>query len=159
MARGYAGRVLVCGVVLRPIAGYKPDSLLVRYLAGKIDLELWFAPIAGMQVMAPVRALMPTLIGTMDIEANEFVVRHETPRRAGAGEVANRAAPKPVEVARWRRPRQRNRSSRNRDRPAFRNRADDRLEGADHIEHVGSGDREWLSGLDRFAEGLDQRAE
>lgn len=72
MRRGYAGKVLVCNVVLRPIAGYKVGSLLVRYLAGKGDLEMWFAPIAGVAVLAPVRALMPTLIGTVDIRADEF---------------------------------------------------------------------------------------
>jgi len=70
--RGYAGRVLVCGVVLRPLAGYDPDSLLVKYLAGKTDLELWFAPVAGAGVMAPVRAVMPTLIGTLELRATEF---------------------------------------------------------------------------------------
>jgi hypothetical protein len=70
--RGYNGRVLVCGVVLRALAGYDPDSLLVRYLAGKDDLELWFAPIAGRNIIAPVRALMPTLIGTLEIRATEF---------------------------------------------------------------------------------------
>jgi hypothetical protein len=72
MNHGYASKVLVCNVVLRPIAGYKVGSLLVRYLAGKDDLEMWFAPISGAAVMAPVRALMPTMIGTMDIRADEF---------------------------------------------------------------------------------------
>ena len=76
MKRGYAGKVLVCTVVLRPIAGYRVGSLLVRYLAGKDDLEMWFAPISGVAVMAPVRALMPTLIGTMDIRADEFTAHH-----------------------------------------------------------------------------------
>lgn len=69
---GYNGPVLVCGVVLRPIAGYDPDSLLVRYLAGKLDLELWFAPVAGVGIIVPVRAVMPTLIGTMEIRADAF---------------------------------------------------------------------------------------
>jgi hypothetical protein len=72
VARGYSGKVLVCGVVLRPIAGHDPDSTFVRYLAGKTDLELWFAPVAGAGVIAPVRALMPTLIGTLEIRAIEF---------------------------------------------------------------------------------------
>jgi hypothetical protein len=70
--RGYGGRVLVCGVVLRALAGYNPDSLLVRYLAGKTDLELWFAPVAGLAIIVPVRAVMPTLIGTLEIRATEF---------------------------------------------------------------------------------------
>ncbi len=73
MKHGYVGKVLVCTVVLRPIAGYRVGSLLVRYLAGKDDLEMWFAPIAGVAILAPVRALMPTLIGTMDIRGDEFV--------------------------------------------------------------------------------------
>lgn len=72
VTHGYDGRVLVCGVVLRALAGYNPDSLLVRYLAGKTDLELWFAPVAGLPIMAPVRALMPTLIGTLEFRATEF---------------------------------------------------------------------------------------
>jgi hypothetical protein len=75
VVRGYSGPALVCGVVLHPLGGYRPDSLLVRYLAGKNDLELWLAPIAGVSVLAPVRALMPTLVGTMDISADEFVER------------------------------------------------------------------------------------
>lgn len=70
--RGYAGRVLVCGVVLRAIAGYDPDSLLVKYLAGKDDLEIWFVPVAGRKIIAPVRALMPTLIGTLEIYPTAF---------------------------------------------------------------------------------------
>ena len=73
--RGYSGPALVCGVVLHPLGGYRTDSILVRYLAGKNDLELWLAPIAGVAVLAPVRALMPTLVGTMDISADEFVER------------------------------------------------------------------------------------
>ena len=93
LARGYSGPVLVCGVVLRPIAGYRPGSLLVRYLAGKDDLELWLAPIAGVSILAPVRALMPTLVGTMDISADEFVERKVEPAPAAP------APAKPVEVA------------------------------------------------------------
>jgi hypothetical protein len=79
LARGYVGAALVCGVVLRPIAGYKADSLLVRYLAGKDDLEMWFAPIKGAPFLLPVRALMPTLVGTMEVAADEFVERRAEP--------------------------------------------------------------------------------
>jgi hypothetical protein len=68
----YAGPVLACGVVLRPIAGYRPDSLLVKYVAGRRDMELWFAPIAGTELMAPIRVAMPTLIGTLKIQADQF---------------------------------------------------------------------------------------
>ena len=70
--RGYSGPILVCGVVLQPIAGYRADSMTVKYIAGRRDMELWFAPIAGTSIMAPVRVLMPTLIGTLKIQADQF---------------------------------------------------------------------------------------
>lgn len=84
VAHGYAGPVLVCGVVLRAIAGYDPDSLLVRYLAGKDDLELWFAPVAGRKVIAPIRALMPTLIGTLELRAIDFEALGPEPAHGSA---------------------------------------------------------------------------
>lgn len=70
--RGYSGPILVCGVVLQPIAGYRADSVTVKYVANRRDMELWFAPIAGTSIMAPVRVLMPTLIGTLKIQADQF---------------------------------------------------------------------------------------
>jgi hypothetical protein len=70
--RGYSGPVLVCAVVLHPIAGYKPDSMLVKYVANRRDMELWFAPVAGTRVMAPILVAMPTLIGTLKIDASQF---------------------------------------------------------------------------------------
>ena len=85
--RGYTGPALVCEVVLAPIAGYRADSLIVKYVAGRRNMELWFAPIAGTSIMAPVRVLMPTLIGTLKIQANEFVA------------VAAPSMPAPVEAS------------------------------------------------------------
>jgi hypothetical protein len=70
--RGYSGLVLVCGVVLRPIAGYRADSMLVKYVAGRRDMELWFAPIAHTSIVAPIQVVMPTLIGTLKIQADQF---------------------------------------------------------------------------------------
>jgi Protein of unknown function (DUF3108) len=70
--RSYSGFVLVCGVILQPIAGYRADSMLVKYVAGRRDMELWFAPIAGTSIIAPIRVLMPTLIGKLEIQADQF---------------------------------------------------------------------------------------
>jgi hypothetical protein len=70
--RSYNGFVLVCGVVLQPIAGYRADSMLVKYVAGRRDMELWFAPIAGTSTIAPIRVIMPTLIGKLEIAADLF---------------------------------------------------------------------------------------
>jgi hypothetical protein len=72
LERSFAGSVLVCGVVLKPIAGYRPDSMLVKYVAGRRDMELWFAPIADAPNLAPIKVLMPTLVGTLEIAADQF---------------------------------------------------------------------------------------
>jgi hypothetical protein len=72
LERGFSGLVLVCGVVLQPIAGYRADSMLVKYVAGRRDMELWFAAVAGTSIIAPIRVLMPTLIGTLGIQADRF---------------------------------------------------------------------------------------
>jgi hypothetical protein len=69
---GYGGPALVCGVMLRPLAGYRADSMLVKYVGGQRDMEIWFAPIAGTGVIAPARLVMPTLIGTLEIAADRF---------------------------------------------------------------------------------------
>ena len=78
----FSGLVLVCGVILQPIAGYRADSMLVKYVAGRRDLELWFAPIAGTSFIAPIRVLMPTLIGTLEIQANQFETATSSPSPA-----------------------------------------------------------------------------
>jgi hypothetical protein len=70
--RGYSGPVLVCGAILQPIGGYRADSMIVKYVAGKSDIEFWFAPITGTSVMAPIRMIVPTLIGTLKIQADQF---------------------------------------------------------------------------------------
>ena len=72
LKQSYAGPVLVCGMILHPIAGYRPDSRLVKYAAGRRDMELWLAPIAGTALMAPIRVAMPTMIGTLRIQADKF---------------------------------------------------------------------------------------
>ena len=71
---GYAGPVLVCAVMLKPLAGYRADSMLVKYVGGQRDMEIWFAPIVGSTVIAPARLVMPTLIGTLEIAADRFEV-------------------------------------------------------------------------------------
>lgn len=69
---GYSVPVLVCNAILQPIGGYRADSMIVRYVAGKSDIELWFAPITGTSVMAPIQMIVPTLVGTLKIQAVQF---------------------------------------------------------------------------------------
>jgi len=70
--QSYSGPALVCSVTLQPIGGYRVDSMIVKYMANRRDIELWFAPIAGMSILAAVRLSVPTLIGTMNIQAERF---------------------------------------------------------------------------------------
>jgi len=72
LTQGYAGLVLVCNVVLVPIAGHRADSVVVKYVAGRRDIEAWFAPIGDSGVIAPVRVVVPTLIGTLEVAADQF---------------------------------------------------------------------------------------
>ena len=68
----YAGPVLVCAVMLQPIAGHRVDSMLVKYVGGRGNMELWFAPIPDTTIIIPIRLLMPTMIGTLEIKADRF---------------------------------------------------------------------------------------
>jgi hypothetical protein len=66
--------VLVCNVILRPIAGHRANSMIMRYVADRRDIEIAFAPITGTRLLAPLRFLLPTLIGTMAVQATAFEV-------------------------------------------------------------------------------------
>lgn len=82
LERSYSGVVAVCGVVLKPIAGHRPDSMIVKYVADRRDMELWFAPISSTAMMAPVRIVVPTLLGTLEIAADQFDVQPSAPPSA-----------------------------------------------------------------------------
>ena len=66
------GRVLVCNVILHPIAGHRASSMITKYVADRRDIEISFAQIAGTNVLAPFRLMVPTLIGTMAVQATSF---------------------------------------------------------------------------------------
>jgi hypothetical protein len=72
--KGYRGAVVVCAVELKPIAGHRTDSMLLKYLSDGRDLELWLAPIAGTTLLGPYRLSVANLIGSLAIEA----VRYES---------------------------------------------------------------------------------
>jgi Protein of unknown function (DUF3108) len=69
---GYAGPAVVCAVAFTAIAGHRPDSALVKYLAGGRDIELTLAPIAGTRLLAPFRLAIINMLGDIVIEATAF---------------------------------------------------------------------------------------
>jgi len=75
----YEGAVLVCNVILRPIAGHRVNSAIMKYVAGRRDMEIGFAPIKGTRFLAPFRLSVPTLIGTMAIQATQFESSAQAP--------------------------------------------------------------------------------
>jgi hypothetical protein len=66
------GSVLVCNVILRPIAGHRADSMIMRYVAGRRDMEIAFAAILGSRFLAPFRLSVPTAIGTLAVSPTSF---------------------------------------------------------------------------------------
>jgi hypothetical protein len=68
----YEGAVLMCNLILRPIAGHRVNSAIMKYIAGRRDMEIGFAPITGTRLLAPLRLSFSTLLGTMAIRATQF---------------------------------------------------------------------------------------
>ena len=71
--KGYAGPVVVCTALYRPIAGHRPERSAIKYLVAQRDMELWLAPIAGTRVLIPFRFSVPTPFGLGTLQATYFV--------------------------------------------------------------------------------------
>ncbi len=69
--KGYAGPVSVCGVRYTPIAGHR-NRKPVQFMAQNKDIEVWLAPVGANRVLVPFRISMATMIGHLNIEADEF---------------------------------------------------------------------------------------
>ncbi len=70
--KGYTGPALVCAVKFTPIAGHRASSPLLTFLIEGRDIEIWFVPVAGMRLLAPVRLSIASGIGTMLLRADQF---------------------------------------------------------------------------------------
>jgi hypothetical protein len=82
--KGYAGPVVVCAVIFKPIAGHIGTRATIRYISKIRDMELWLAPVAGTRVLVPFRAQGPTPIGEAVMEATQFVSAANPAVRASA---------------------------------------------------------------------------
>ena len=71
-AKGYSGPVAVCAARYVPIAGHNPDRPAVKFMINNKQMEVWLAPIESARVLAPFRASLGTMIGTVVVEAEEF---------------------------------------------------------------------------------------
>ena len=68
----------VCSVAFKPQAGHHAFSKLVKYLTAGHDIEMWFAPVSGARVLAPIRASVASMFGNLVIEAKQFDVATQT---------------------------------------------------------------------------------
>ena len=73
-ARGYAGPVAVCAARYVPIAGHRPDRKATKFMTDNKQLEVWLAPVEKAHVAVPFRISVLSQIGTVVIEAQDFVV-------------------------------------------------------------------------------------
>ena len=71
-AKGYSGPVVVCSARYVPIAGHDPNRPAVKFMINNKQMEVWLAPIESARVLAPFRASLGTMIGTVVVEAEEF---------------------------------------------------------------------------------------
>lgn len=72
--KGYNGKLLVCRVDYRPVAGYKPDKLNVKYMQDNKNIFVWLAPVEGTRVLFPARVSIVTLIGIVVVQAENFEI-------------------------------------------------------------------------------------
>ncbi|CAM5763142.1 DUF3108 domain-containing protein [Bosea minatitlanensis] len=71
---GYSGPVSVCHARYVPIAGHRALRPSTKFMSENRDITTWLAPVAGTDVMVPVRISVKTMIGTAVIEASSFKV-------------------------------------------------------------------------------------
>lgn len=71
---GYSGEVAVCQARYVPIAGHRALRPSTKFMAENREISTWLAPVAGTNLMVPVRISVKTMIGTAVIEASSFKV-------------------------------------------------------------------------------------
>ena len=70
--KNYKGKIVVCAVSYRPIAGHRANKKEVKYMQGNSGMEIWMAPVGDTGVMAPISGRLNTQIGPMIVHARRF---------------------------------------------------------------------------------------
>jgi hypothetical protein len=69
---GFNGPVLVCAVRYTPVSGHRLNRPAVEFMRENKDIEVWLALVPGTRALVPVRILVKTMIGGLEIEATRF---------------------------------------------------------------------------------------
>jgi len=73
-ATGYSGPVAVCAARYVPIAGHRPNRPATKFMVDNKQMEVWLAPVGSERVLMPFRVSVRTMLGSVVIEASEFIV-------------------------------------------------------------------------------------
>ncbi len=69
---GYNGPVSVCSARYRPISGHLVNSRATAFMAQNDGIEVWLVPVEHAHMVVPLRVIMPTMAGQLDVEATDF---------------------------------------------------------------------------------------
>jgi hypothetical protein len=78
--KGYAGRVILCAVSYRPMAGQRELTPLEKYLADGGEMEIALAPMTGITMLAPVRFSATGALAALVISATRFETLAPSPQ-------------------------------------------------------------------------------
>lgn len=70
-ADGFEGKAIVCNVRVQAVSGYRTSSNGIKYLSNRV-LQIWFAPVRGSGIYAPVYVRIPTEVGPLSLTATTF---------------------------------------------------------------------------------------
>ncbi|WP_186387514.1 MULTISPECIES: DUF3108 domain-containing protein [unclassified Stappia] len=70
--KGYDGKVVVCSARWIPVAGHRPSTQSVQYMAENRQMEAWLAPLGSGRVFVPYRIEMGTKSGTLVVEPRQL---------------------------------------------------------------------------------------
>ena len=71
--------ILVCNLVLTPLAGHQVKSPILHYLVKGREIEVSLKPIAAAHILVPVGAAIPMLVGTLHVDPEHISIEMSDP--------------------------------------------------------------------------------
>jgi hypothetical protein len=84
-----AAQILVCRLLLTPLAGHQVKSPILHYLVKGQEIEVSLKPIGEAHIAVPVGAAIPMLVGTLHVES-EHISIEMSDLASGAGSATRR---------------------------------------------------------------------
>ena len=71
--------ILVCKLILTPLAGQQVKSPILHYLVKGQEIEVFLKQIAGAHILVPVGAVIPMLVGTLHVDPEHISIEMSDP--------------------------------------------------------------------------------